>query len=88
MLEEVGKTGAARCLVLGADVVPEIYGGDRRGIILMQQYGETILELVFLNIYWRQPVAVLGKRAHRHNKYGNEQINRNSSVSHVKLLFD
>jgi hypothetical protein len=46
MLEQVSEPGFARTLVLRADVVPEVDGGDRAGVIFMKQHVEPVVERV------------------------------------------
>ena len=42
VLEQMSETGAARPLVLGADVIPDIHRDDRRLVILMDDQGQPV----------------------------------------------
>ena len=44
VLEQVGETGLALGLVLGADSVPHRYRHDRRLAVLVHQHGEAVVE--------------------------------------------
>ena len=47
MLEEVREPGAARLFVLGPDVIPDVDGHDRAGVIFVQQHVEAVVERLF-----------------------------------------
>ena len=44
VFEEVGKPGAARLLVLGSDVIPDVDGNDRAVVILVDQNVQAVVE--------------------------------------------
>ena len=44
VLEEVREAGAARALVLGTDVVPDVDGHDRRLVILVHQQRQAVFQ--------------------------------------------
>ena len=44
VLEEMREAGAARPLVLGADVIPDVHGHDRHVMILVDDHVETVGE--------------------------------------------
>src|SRR5579863_9843428 len=44
VFEQVSEAGLAWFFVLGADVVPGVYGDDRRFVVLMNQNGESVGE--------------------------------------------
>ena len=46
VLEEVREAGVARPLVLRSDVIPEVHGDDRAGVVLVQQHVEAVGERV------------------------------------------
>ena len=55
MFEEMGEACAARPLVLRADVIPDVYSDDRRGMVFVQDdlqaVGERVpIELQFGNL--------------------------------------
>ena len=46
VLEEMREAGAARRLVLRADVIPEVHRHDRAGVILVDEHVEPVGERV------------------------------------------
>ena len=50
MLEEVGETAAARRLVGGADVVPDVDGDLREAVVLAEDHGQAVGQLVLLEL--------------------------------------
>ena len=48
MLKQVREAGAARRLVGGPDVVPDVDGNQRQGVVLMQDHFEPVLQRVLV----------------------------------------
>ena len=46
VLEQMREAGVARPLVLGADVIPDVDGDDRAGVILVDEHVEAVGERV------------------------------------------
>jgi hypothetical protein len=53
VLEEVGEAGAARLLVLRADVIPEIDSDDRGRLVLGEEDGQAVRQRVALDLELR-----------------------------------
>ena len=49
VLEEMCESGPARPLVLRADVIPEVDGHQRRGVVLVENHAEAVGESVIFN---------------------------------------
>jgi ATP-binding protein involved in chromosome partitioning len=47
MFEEMRETSSSGLLVFRADVIPDIHGDDRTGVILVQEHIEAVLERLF-----------------------------------------
>ena len=53
VLDPVGEPGLAGQLVSAADAVPGPDGGDRRGVVLLENDSQPVAQLRFDNVDWR-----------------------------------
>jgi hypothetical protein len=77
VLEEMGETRAARLFVLGSDVVPELEVDDRRGMILVRDNGQPVVE-PFLAVLerrrHRKPLRRLAVTRHRQDQSEQDEV--------------
>src|SRR5713226_3279980 len=53
VLEEMREAGAAAALILRADVIPEVDGHQRRGVILVENHPQAVWQaIVFDRKHW------------------------------------
>jgi hypothetical protein len=60
VLEKVSETGAARALVLGADVVPEVDRDERGGVVFVEHHAQAVRETVVFESEHRRDVLSHG----------------------------
>jgi hypothetical protein len=62
VLEKVSETGPPRALVFRADVVPEVDGDERRGVVFVEDNAEAVGEaVVFEGEHRRRVVSQQGR---------------------------
>ena len=72
----MGETTPARRLVGGADVVPDVHRDLREPVVLAEDHGEAVPQLVLLELQ----LGVLGEDRHRAERGGDDQ----GSAEHVR----